>query len=305
MNIIKTIGTDNVAFVHIAQFDNNPKHIVEFVDATDNGIPRTQKWVINVSTQFGCPVQCMMCDAGSHYFGNVTSKQMLQQIGHVIKSQGHTEKVPTKKFKVHFSRMGEPALNDNVLEAVTQLKGKYETENLIPAIATIAPKGTEQFFSKLKTIKDTIYPGGHFQLQFSINSTDEEFRNMLMPFPKLTMKEIAELGKTFFEPGDRKLVLNLAVAEGTPVDPKVISNIFNPEMFMIKLTPLNPTEASRKSGFQTSVSADIPDGVDHLAKEMETAGFDVIVSIGSPLEDEIGSNCGEAVLDWREHLTQI
>ncbi len=302
MELVKTVGTEDVAFVHIGRVRKSEWSLVEFVDATDGGRPREEKWVLNISTQFGCPVKCRMCDAGSHYFGDLSEEEMMKQIRFLVKKRFPDGKVVTDKFKIHFSRMGEPLLNGNLPSTLETLAREYPNCNLIPAVATVGPVGSSEMLDRLKTIKDRHFPQGRFQLQFSVNSTDEEYRDWLMPARKMDLTEIAKTGSRFFTPGDRKVVLNLAVGMDTPLDPSVIAHTFHPEKFIVKLTPLNPTATSKKEGMATRVSAEEPEGVNEICKELEESGFDVIISIGSPLEDEIGSNCGEAVLDWRKEL---
>jgi len=302
VNILSRIGTEDVAYIYLADLRDDPRTTVEFVDATDGGIPRCEKWVVNVSTQFGCPVGCRMCDAGSHYFGNCTADEMLQQIDYVVASREQGPEVNTEKFKVHFARMGEPALNREVLDVLAKLPSRYSTPNLIPGLPTIAPRNTHNFLEKLRSLKNEHYANGRFQLQFSINSTDESVRDTLMPFPKWSMEEIARFGRHWLSPNDRKVTLNLAVARDIPVDAKVLGDLFDPDTFLIKLTPMNPTESARREGLKTMVSAELPHGVNAISSGLEEMGFDVIVSIGSPLEDEVGSNCGEAVLSWRRDL---
>ena len=49
-------------------------------DAVDPGTPRERKWVIMVSTQFGCAVGCPMCDVGTiGYNGNCSFIQALNR----------------------------------------------------------------------------------------------------------------------------------------------------------------------------------------------------------------------------------
>lgn len=290
MELLSRTGDPNIAEVFVAQFRNDSKFLVEFVDSRDPNLPKEEKWVIIVSTQFGCPVECLMCDSGGNYKGDLTADEIFAQIDHVVGRYRKGFSSRCRKFKIQFARMGEPAFNPAVLDVIRELPDRYDNPNVIPCVATTAPVSASAWFDKLLDIKRTVYAGKLFQLQFSINSTDERERDRLMPVPKWDLPQIAEYGKRFVENGGRKVALNFALTEGAPVEPEVISRHFNPNKFCIKITPLNPTETASESGLKNA----IPNS-DHIMKELSRKGFDVILSIGELKENEIGSNCGQAI----------
>lgn len=294
LEILSCRGDSEVAEVFIAQASGRPEKMVEFVDGLDTRYAREEKWIINVSTQFGCPVGCLFCDAGSNYAGDLTTDLILEQVSRVLERHPTELRERCAKLKVHFSRMGEPALNENVPEALDRLPALIPTPGLMACIATIAPVGSERWFDRLLEVKRRHYDG-RFQIQFSINSTDPEWRRRLMPFPHLALDEIAALGRRFFVPQDRKVVLNFALARNVPVDAAVLGSLFDPAIFMVKLTPLNPTVHGADEGLATALLPHDPAGARELAREIERHGFDVVVSIGDEREDQIGSNCGQAV----------
>jgi 23S rRNA (adenine2503-C2)-methyltransferase len=191
--------------------------------------------------------------------------------------------------------MGEPALNLAVLEALERLPAELPTPQLMPCIATVAPHQCRSFFTELLRIKERHYEG-RFQLQFSINTTDDALRRRLIPTPLLDLAAIAELGRAFYRsPADRKVVLNFALGRGFPVDAVRLARRFDPERFMVKLTPINPTEQARRAGLDTVLSATDPTSSDALAQTLRAHGFDTVVSIVETDETDIGSNCGQLV----------
>ena len=66
MKIISKTAKSDIATVYIAEI--NGKHI-EFVESIQPPLSKQDKWVLIISTLFGCPVGCKMCDAGSFYHG--------------------------------------------------------------------------------------------------------------------------------------------------------------------------------------------------------------------------------------------
>jgi len=294
MKILSKMGNDAVATVYIADFGDN--RIIEFVESVQPPIPREKKWVLIVSTLFGCPVRCRMCDAGGDYRGKLSAGQMFDQIDYLIRRRFADGRVPVEKFKIQFARMGEPAFNDDVLEVLEQLPQRYEADGLMPSVSTIAPKGTAKFFGRLAEIKQNLYGGGSFQLQFSLHSSDEQARDWLMPVTKWGLAEISAYGEKFFGPGDRKITLNFALGKGAPLAAAVLRKYFDPGKFIIKVTPINPTFSTVENKLQSYIEPDeYRQEQDEKLGELRECGYEVIVSIGELEENKIGSNCGQYV----------
>jgi len=295
MNILSCTGDESIATVMTASFGDGAARLVEFVDAKDPALPRSEKWVVIVSTQFGCPIGCRMCDAGTHFEGNLTAEQIFKQIDHVVAQRGSGKHIPSNKFKVQFARMGEPALNPAVLDVLRELPRRYDAPGLMPCIATTMPMGSEGWFEELLAIKRTVYAGHTFQLQISINATDDSQRDWLMPYPKWGFDAIAAYGARFVDPGNRKIALNFALADGVVVDPAVIAQNFDPRHFCAKVTPLNPTIAVQEEDLANAFHPDHVDTAEKLCECFERLGFATILSIGDVRENAIGSNCGMSV----------
>jgi 23S rRNA (adenine2503-C2)-methyltransferase len=295
MQIISKQGDPDLAEVYVARFRGDDRYMAEFVDARDPDHDPTYKWVIIVSTQFGCPISCPMCDAGGDYEGDLTGDEIFAQIDHVVDSHGTGRLAAVEKFKVQFARMGEPALNPAVLDVLCELPSRYRAQGLIPCIATTAPANACRWFERLIGIRQTKYAGSDVQLQISLNSTDDAARDRLMPYPKMSFETIGKFIDRFHVGGTRKVSLNFALTKDVPVEPDVIARHFDPESTCIKITPLNPTSRSQDTGMDTALPPHAPEECDQLCQALGDRGFDVILSIGDVRENDIGSNCGMAV----------
>jgi len=290
MRVKAWTGSDEVAKVYIAEAEGG-RH-VEFVESVDPPLPRERKWVLIVSTLFGCPGGCRFCDAGGSYRGKLTAEEILFQTDYMIDRRYMDRRVPAEKFKVQLARMGEPALNDAVLDVLEMLPGRYDAPGLMPALSTIAPAGREAFFDRLLDTGKGIY-NGRFQLQFSLHTTDVEKRDWLLPLKKWDFGRVADYGERFFLEGGRKITLNFALAEGMPLEAPVLMRHFDPEKFLVKMTPVNPTCEADRSGVRSSiVHGAEPESV---TGPLRDAGYEVIVSIGELEENHIGSNCGQYI----------
>jgi 23S rRNA (adenine2503-C2)-methyltransferase len=298
VKIIGTAGNKNIAKVYIAEF--GPGEWVEFVEALAPPKPRRDKWVLLVSTLFGCPVECAMCDAGGFYHGKVSRDGILAQIDHMVRSHYPDGVIPCKQFKIQFSRMGEPTFNPAVLDVLEELPAIYQAPGLMPSLSTIAPKGVEGFLERLTWIKDRYYPNGNFQFQFSVHSTDPEIRRQIVPVETWDFSQMAGFGEQYFRQGDRKITLNFALAKDSPLDPAMLKKHFSPEKFLIKITPINPTYKAIDSGMDSYIDAKDGNGRYAVIEELREAGYQVILSIGEQEENLIGSNCGQYVL---KHLS--
>jgi len=293
MKIIYKSGKEDIATVYLAKTESGK--YIEFVESVQPPVPKNEKWVLIISTLFGCPVGCSICDAGGWYEGKLSKEELVGQIEYLILKSFPNGKVPVEKFKIQFARMGEPALNNNVLDVLTELPNRFYIPGFMPSISTVAPLGTDIFFEKLLEIKNKIYNNGNFQLQFSIHSTDNNERDKLIPIKKWDFKRIADYGNDFFSKDDRKITLNFALSDNYPIDYNVISEYFDPEKFLIKLTPINPTITAKKNNINNGLLNLKQINENEIIKKLKANGYAVLISIGELEENKIGSNCGQFV----------
>ena len=298
MRILATTGNSDLATVYMA--DMGDGRLIEFVEACQPPYGRDEHWILMVSTLYGCPVKCLFCDAGGGYRGKPSAEEILMQIDYMVNEWFPDGVVTASKFKIQFARMGEPSLNIAVLDALERLPNRYGTARLMPSISTIAPHGTDAFFERLIDIKNNLYSGGRFQFQYSIHTTDVKRRDELIPVRKWDFARMAAYGEKFHRTGDRKITLNFALAENSPIEADVLTRHFDPARYLIKLTPINPTSRATKNNLASQIDPTRPETAEAVMRPLTEAGYEVIVSIGEVEENEIGSNCGQYVLNYLE-----
>ncbi len=303
MKVFSVTGRTDVAMVYMADMGNG--RLIEFVEALQPPYERDERWILMVSTLYGCPVGCLFCDAGGGYRGKPSTEEILAQIDYMVARWYPDMRIPARKFKIQFARMGEPALNPAVLEVLKQLPQRYLAPGLMPSISTIAPKGTETFFEELLVIKDHLYPHGQLQFQFSLHTSDQAIRDSLIPVKKWDFSQMAAYGERFYKPGDRKITLNFALAENMPIAPDALLKYFDPAKYLIKITPLNPTSRATQNKLVSQIDAHDPESGAPLARELNKAGYQVIISIGEAEENLIGSNCGQYVLNHMKSQEEV
>ena len=294
MKIEAKVGSDDIAVVYVGKFDDG--ELVEFVEAIQPPMPREQKWVLMLSTLYGCPVECQMCDAGGFYHGKISKERLLAQLDYMVDRHYPDRVIPCKQFKIQFARMGEPTFNPAVLDVLEALPTHYQAPGMMPSLSTIAPRGVDSFFDRLIEIKDRHYPNGQFQFQFSLHTSDQELRKQLIPVKTWSFEEMSAYGDRYYQPGDRKITLNFALAKDIPLRPEDLLPHFSPEKFLIKITPLNPTYTAETHGLDSYIDTETGQMSGQVAEALEAAGYRVIVSVGALEENRIGSNCGQYVL---------
>jgi len=290
VKVIAKSGREDLATVYIAENENGKRF--EFVESIQPPFTKEEKWVSIISTLYGCPVSCPMCDAGRYYDGKIEKDELLAQIDYLVKIKFGSRTVPSKQWKIQFARMGDPVLNPDVLEVLKILPDRYQAPGLMPSISTVAPKGCGKFLNKLIKIRDEYYPNS-FQMQFSLHTTNETKRSEIIPVRTWSMAEMGEWGQKFYREGQRRIALNFAVMKGVEIDSSLLRKHFDPTMFIIKITPLNPTFSVRQNNLESMFNNKRDARI--IADRLKSEGFDVIVSIGELEENAIGSNCGQYI----------
>ena len=293
-----------LARVHVMEDGNG--RCLECVEALSPPLPQREKWVLMISTLWGCPVGCPFCDAGGGYQGRVSLEDMLAQVEHMVLPRYPDRRVDVAKFKIQLARMGEPALNPAVLDLLAELPRRWHAPGLMPSFSTVAPRGGERVLEAVAEVKDSWYSGGHFQMQFSVHSTRKDRRDELIPVPKWDLEQISRFAEGFLKPGDRKVTLNFALSSWEELQPNVLSDTFDPQRFLIKLTPVNPTHRAREH--QVGNALPQTGAWEHpVVQTLVDRGWEVLVSIGELEENRIGSNCGQYVrrnMEARERLPE-
>lgn len=268
---------------------------IEKVEHTDM-LPLEEKWVITISTQYGCSMRCNFCDAPKVGPGiNATENDLIKQVLTGIKL--HPEVEFTKRLNIHFARMGEPTLNPNVLEATKWFKTHLDPEYRIhPVVSTMMPKKNiwlRTFIHNWMRMKNRLLKG-EAGLQLSINSTDEDERNIMFNNNAHTLEDIARIMYGII-PNGRKITLNFAIAEWE-INPSVLLKYFDPDDYIIKLTPMHKTARAVKNNILTKGDYTTYYPYKEYEKSLKVAGYDVLVFIASEYEDMGRITCGNAIL---------
>ena len=268
---------------------------IEKVEHTDL-LPLTDKWVITISTQYGCSMGCNFCDVPKVGPGkNATFSDLTRQVLTGIKL--HPGITWTNRLNIHFARMGEPTWNPSVLDATKWFKTHIDPEYKIhPVVSTMMPKKNEWLKTFIHTwmrIKNRLL-NGEAGLQLSINSTSEAERNEMFHGNACSLEQISKIMEGII-PSGRKITLNFAIAD-YEIDPLVLLKYFDPADYIIKLTPMHKTTKALQNKIKTI--GDYTTYYPYRDNEvrLKEAGYDVLVFIASKEEDLGLITCGNAIL---------
>lgn len=262
----------------------------------------SKKWVATISTQHGCPMRCTFCDVHKYgFFGNVNRDNLAYQIRTIL--EGEPDIKNTARFNVHYARMGEPTFNSEVIDFtlydLDNLVGSYISADTIhPVVSTMLPKSNKNLVDFIKQwciIKNQVRQG-EAGLQFSINSTDDRQREQQFAGMSLPLIEISQLAANLPMPIGRKYTLNFAVTKDTILDAKRLSELFDKDKFIVKITPIHETKSAVQNGYDVTTSYDDYDVYRDFEQPLLKEGWDVIVFVPSKEEDSDRITCGNALI---------
>ncbi len=260
-------------------------------------MPLEKKWVITISTQYGCSMNCTFCDVPKVGRGrNATLNDMTNQIETAMLL--HPEVTWTERLNIHFARMGEPTWNKQTLAVARWLKMEIDkTHRVHPVISTMMPRGNKfltDYLGSWMNIKNHVYDG-EAGLQLSINSTNEDERTIMFNGNALDLHGIWKIMSALPPPKGRKITLNFAVA-GYEINPSVLLRFFDPQHYIIKLTPMHKTAMAVANGIETDGDYTTMHPYREHEAAFKRAGYDVLVFIASVDEDLGRITCGNAIL---------
>lgn len=274
-----------------------------------NGVPHhdvdlQDKWVATISTQKGCPMHCQFCDCPKFGFhGNVSRYELAYMLETILSNESVKY---TKRFNVHYARMGEPTFNEEVLGFteydLRHLVSRFiKAETIHPVVSTMLPKYNQdlvRFILEWCRIKNKVY-SGEAGLQFSINSTDDTQRDAQFDGRSLSLQEISDIAKILPMPVGRKYTLNFAVTEDTILDAARLTELFDKQKFIVKITPIHKTNSAVKNGFNVTTEYTDYNVYKQFEQPLLRMGWDVIVFVPSEEEDSDRITCGNALISGR------
>lgn len=269
-------------------------------------MPLQEKWVITLSTQYGCPMKCTFCDVPNVPFaGNASFRDLKDQLYAAISLFPDVKY--TERLNIHYARMGDPIFNYEVFAFTRWLaagKEQFQDETglraevIHPVLTTSLPKKLKALESRILDwcyIKNVLM-NGQAGLQFSINSTDEAQRTDMFGDQQLHLEDLAEIARKMPKPIGRKYCLNFAYSTDFAFAAEKVDRLFDRNKFMAKITPIHNNTACRENGIQTIGGYDSWEPYRKPEDDLKEMGWDVLVFVPSIDEEDGLVTCGNAVL---------
>ena len=261
----------------------------------------TDKLVVTVSSQKGCPMNCNFCDCPKLGFkGNATLPELVTEIMSGVALSGIKH---GKRLNVHYARMGEPTFNPNVITSAEYIAKMLGDENsdvtfdeYHPVVSTMMPKTNKNLEEFLhKWVETGFVYGGEdgFGLQFSINTLDEDDRNAMFRNRSMSLQEISDVIKELPMPKKRKYTLNFAVTSKSNLDVDLMNKYFDKEKCIVKITPIHETVEAVDEGYEIVKDFDV---YEKFEQPLVDDGWDVIVFVPSREEDADRITCGNSLI---------
>ena len=261
----------------------------------------TDKLVVTVSSQKGCPMNCNFCDCPKLGFkGNATLPELVTEIMSGVALSGIKH---GKRLNVHYARMGEPTFNPNVITSAEYIAKMLGDENsdvtfdeYHPVVSTMMPKANKNLKEFLhKWVETGFVYGGEdgFGLQFSINTLDEDDRNAMFRNRSMSLQEISDVIRELPMPKKRKYTLNFAVTSKSNLDVDLMNKYFDKEKCIVKITPIHETVEAVDEGYEIVKDFDV---YEKFEQPLVDDGWDVIVFVPSKEEDADRITCGNSLI---------
>jgi len=240
---------------------------------------------ICVSTQVGCPLDCVFCETAKGRFRrNLTAGEILDQICTLKAHAGP----PSEKVNIVFMGMGEPLLNlDALVHAIGTLNHPLGL-NLGAKRITVS---TSSFPDRIRALADS---GAACSLALSLNAPTDEKRREIMPkASRFPISELLDAARYFVRSGRRRVTLEYVLLSGvntTDADADALARLVHGQPFKVNLIPYNP---GRSGGFEAIDEA----GIDRFVQRLLPSAPAVTVRRSRGVD--IDAACGQL---WTQTL---
>jgi 23S rRNA (adenine2503-C2)-methyltransferase len=230
--------------VQSSGLDGTRKYLLELVDGAriESVLMRYERRAtICVSTQVGCPLDCVFCETAKGRFRrNLTAGEILDQIC-TLKADAD---LASEKVNIVFMGMGEPLLNlDEVVRAIRTLNHPLGL-NLGEKRITVS---TSSFPDRIRALADS---GVACSLALSLNAPTDEKRREIMPkASRFSIAELLDAARYFVRAGRRRVTLEYVLLAGVNTsdeDADALARLARSQPFKLNLIPYNP---GRSGGF--------------------------------------------------------
>lgn len=278
--IIGNYSCRSISSDYITKFGDARDGVIEFVALTeDNHLAEVgyfygdakPKNIVDISTQVGCPSQCVFCAIGKRKFvRDLNPLEMYEQAVFMLQLARHfgvdIDAIP---HKIDLAKTGEPLFNLHLItgiEKLAQFPVSFKLSTIFPD-NSVARKNYEALAKFASNYKEP------FQMQVSLISTSESFRQGCSKTKLLSFRDIVRAGELWhtLNPKGRKVNLSLILSQDNPCEVNDILGIFPPELFRFRFRPYVVTG----NGKANNLNVLSQERLDKIKRQFEDEGYEV------------------------------
>jgi 23S rRNA (adenine2503-C2)-methyltransferase len=288
LSVDAVVQSVRVAARQLSAVDGTAKYLFELSDGAlveSVLMPHEGRTTLCVSSQVGCPLDCVFCQTGKGVFGrNLTTGEILDQICYLKRESGHS------KVNLVFMGMGEPLLNFDALVRTIRVLNDPEGLDMGSRRITVSTAGLPR---RMRDLGDR---GVRCSLALSLNATTDAQRQSLMPaVGRYRIDELVDAAVYFHEKTGRRITLEYVLLKNANMsdeDAKRLGRISRRGPFKVNLIPYN---AGREADFAPVQEPDIQRFIQVLLPYAPT------VTVRRSKGPDIDAACGQL---WTQTLAR-
>jgi 23S rRNA (adenine2503-C2)-methyltransferase len=266
-------------------------HTTKFVFECEDGsliesvlIPDQERLTLCLSTQVGCPLDCQFCATGQ--MGYKRNLSVFEIIDQFIQASKYSNRPITN---IVYMGMGEPFLNyENTLKSLSIFSSDLAFDISAKKI-TVSTAG----------IPDKIIDFAHQpfkgKLAFSLHSTDEEIRSLIMPInKKYSLKQNIEALEYFYKQTKRRITFEYILLKGVNDSDKDVQGLVKLSRRIpskINIIPFNSIAHTNPKGIGATLQPTSQEEFDEFVEKLRRNNLTVFVR--NTKGSDIAGACGQ------------
>ncbi len=292
---LSTINSIDLELNRVSKTDKTTKYLFRLSDGLTiesvliPPIPRTEgteekRLTLCLSTQVGCPVNCVFCATGAMGF------QRNLSAGEIVDQLLAAQRISSKKItNLVFMGMGEPMLNyENVMNAIDIISHER-------SIGISVKKTTISTVGYVKAIRRLADEGRKCKLAISLHSTVDDVRSKLVPIAKKhLLRELLDAVEYFYKKTEQRITFEYIVFRGLNdrlEDASRLIKITRRIPSKINLIPFHPIDKINPTGFAAELRPSSSEQIEEFASVLREGH--VTVMVRSNAGEDIEAACGQ------------
>lgn len=247
-------------------------------------IPDQDRLTLCLSTQVGCPLDCQFCATGQ--MGYKRNLSVFEIIDQFIQTSKHSDNPITN---IVYMGMGEPFLNyENTLKSLSIFSSDLAFDISARKI-TVSTVGIP---SKIIDFANQPFKG---KLAFSLHSTNEEIRSLIMPInKKYSLKQNIEALEYFYKQTRRRITFEYILLKGINASDKDVQGLIKLSKQIpskINIIPFNSIAHINPKGLGAKLQPTSQEEFDEFVEKLRRNN--VTVFVRNTKGNDIAGACGQ------------